>query len=433
MTAVNTPRSLSSPSPDLILSYTDAADTVQKHAHMCRRWTRLLELVPLDNCAGRVLGQEISADRNQPPFPRSTRDGFAGQAADFRRTPQGGEALKILALLRAGEAWQGDEIQPGEAVEIMTGAPVPPGADCVVMIEHVAVENGLVRLTAPREIAPGENIIPAGAEALAGSVIVSASTRMGPGQIAAAAACGYTNVHVCAKPRVAILATGDELVEVAEQPQPHQIRNSNSYSLAAQVAACGALPVIQPIVRDDAAGTVQAIRNAADCDLILLTGGVSMGKYDFVEQALLTLEAEFFFTGAKIQPGRPVVFGRLPGASGGRYFFGLPGNPLSAMVTFALFAAPLLEAMSGDRRHEPHFIRGQLTDQVPLRVGLTRFLPARSESWINGTEIQPLRWQGSGDLASAARANCFLVVPEASGADHPEYLVAGEMASALLI
>jgi molybdopterin molybdotransferase len=426
MTAVKTSDALPA-SPQRVLGYAEAAELVRRHARLCAERTGKTESVPLLAGAGRILREAIVADRDQPPFPRSTRDGFACRAAELAKTAQGG-TLKVLGVLRAGESWQQGEIEPGEAVEIMTGAPVPAGADCVAMVEHAQVQHGGVRLTAPRAPEAGENIVPTGAEARAGAIVVPAGTRMGIGQIAAAAACGYAAVQVSVKPRVAILATGDELVDVSGQPLTHQIRNSNSFSLAAQVAARGGEPVLFPIVRDNAAETAEAIREALHCDLILLTGGVSMGKYDFVEQALLTLGAEFFFTGAKIQPGKPVVFGRVPDATGGKYFFGLPGNPLSTMVTFALFAAPLLAVLAGATQDEPRFLMGRLDGDVTVKPGLTRFLPAQSEGGFEGTVVRAVEWRGSGDLASAARADCFLVVPE-----DRERLADGEMVSGLLI
>ncbi|MGB6131547.1 MAG: molybdopterin molybdotransferase MoeA, partial [Acidobacteriaceae bacterium] len=332
--------------------------------------------------------------------------------------------LRIAGLLRAGEAWTGGALQAREAVEIMTGAAAPDGADCVAMIEHVAVSEGRVCLTAPRAPEPGENIVAAGAEARAGDVLVPAGRRVGATEMAAAASCGLTRPEVYARPRVAILATGDELVDPAETPRAHEIRNSNSYSLAVQVAQAGGLPEIFPVVRDDPDATAGAIAEASRADLILLTGGVSMGKFDFVEQALLAQGAEFFFTGVRIQPGKPAVFGKLPGA----YFFGLPGNPISTMVTFALFAVPLLRAMGGESERGPQFVLARLEGEVRVKAGLTRFLPARIESDARGTRVQSIGWHGSGDLAAAARANAFLVVPETA-----ERLTAGDLVSVLML
>jgi molybdopterin molybdotransferase len=224
---------------------------------------------------------------------------------------------------------------------------------------------------------------------------------------------------VFARPRVAIVATGDELVEVDQQPLKHQIRNSNSYSLATQVLAAGAEPVRLPIARDEQEHLEDILRTALESDLVLLSGGVSMGKYDLVEEALLSLGAEFFFTGAMIQPGKPIVFGRL----GEVYLFGLPGNPVSTMVTFSLFVEPLLGALCGDPRRGPRFAQARLASEVRVKTGLTRFLPAS----LADLTVQPVTWQGSGDLASTSRANCFLVVP----ADKP-LLAAGETVEILL-
>lgn len=408
------------PAPvETVLSCEEAAALVRRHADRVRAQTHPIESVSLLAAAGRILAEPVIADRNQPPFPRSTRDGFTCRAADLARGP-----LRVIGQLRAGQAWTGGPVAPGEAVEIMTGAALPAGADSVVMLEHVTHAAGHITLTGPRELAPGENVVPAAAEAQAGQIILSAGARIGVAAIAAAAACGAAELSVFARPRVAILSTGDELVDLAAQPLPHQIRNSNSYSLASQVQRAGGKPILFPIVPDDAAETERAIAQAASSDLVLITGGVSMGKFDFVEQALHSLGAEFFFTGARIQPGKPVVFGKLPGP----WFYGLPGNPISTMVTFALFAAPLLGALAGDANAHPHFVLASLEEEVQVKPGLTRFLPARLESDIRGARVRRIPWQGSGDLTAAARANAFLVTPETAAT-----LPAGAVVSVLRI
>ncbi len=410
---------MSDASGSMVLNYEEAAAVVRAHARRLSPRESAVEELPLLQGAGRLLATEVVADREYPPFPRSTRDGFACRAAELMAGK-----LRIAGQLRAGEAWTRGAIGAGEAVEIMTGAAVPAGVDCVVMVEHVRVGSGQVGLAAARAISAGENIVPSGAEAHAGSVLVPRGTRMGAAEIAAAAACGYARVRVFPRPRVAILATGDELVGLGETPLAHQIRNSNSYSLAAQVAAAGGMPVIFPVVADEQEETEQAIGKAAGCDLVLLCGGVSMGKFDFVEQALEALGAEFFFTGARIQPGKPVVFGRLPTG----YFFGLPGNPVSTMVTFALFAAPMVRALAGESETEPRFVSAQLASEIRVKPGLRRFLPGRLRSDGNGARVHPVAWQGSGDLAAAAQANCFVVVPETR-----DRLAAGEWATVLLL
>ena len=396
--------------PSSILSYADASRVVLDHAARIR--PPQTESVPLLASLDRTLAQAVIADRDQPPFTRSTRDGFACRSSDLAAL----QPLTIIGRLRAGEAPEAvlpaAPLQPGQAVEIMTGAPVPQGADCVLMIEHASVIGQ--RVTPARTLQPGENIVPAGAESRSGATLIPPGTRIGPQHIALAAACGYESLSVYAKPRVAILATGDELVPIGHQPLPHQIRNSNSYSLAAQVARQSAVPVIQPAVHDSLEETEAAIRSALQCDFLLLSGGVSMGQYDFVEQALDNLNAEFFFTGARIQPGKPIVFGCLPEHN--LYFFGLPGNPVSTLVTFALFAAPLLAALSGCRHLGPEFAQARLTESVAAKPNLTRFLPAHIESTAAGAAIHPIPWQGSGDQSAAAKTNCFLVAPEG---EHP--------------
>jgi molybdopterin molybdotransferase len=398
-------------SPSIVLSYADAARTIHQHAAPLNAETRDTESVDLLGSLGRTLAAPVIADRDQPPFPRSTRDGFACRAADLAAP------LLVVGQLRAGEIWTGPPLEPGQVIEIMTGAPVPRGADCILMVEHATTNDSYIRTD--RQLTVGENIVAAGSEARSGATLIPAGTRVGPPHIAAAAACGYAVLPVYRHPRVAILATGDELVPIDSAPRPHQIRNSNSYSIAAQILAHGGQPVLFPIVRDDLAVIEAAIEQALDSDLLILSGGVSMGKYDFVEQALLNLRAEFFFTGVRIQPGRPAVFGRLPASStqGHRYFFGLPGNPVSTLVTFALFAAPLLSALSGQACAEigPRFAEAQLATGLSGKPGLTRFLPAYLESDADHAVVHPIPWQGSGDQTAAARTNCFLVVPEQAG------------------
>lgn len=411
--AYNSP--VSSAENPLVLSYADAAQRVQEHASPLRPSGS--ETLPLLDSFDRTLAQTVLADRDQPPFARSTRDGFACRSADLVHP----RPLEILGRLRAGEAWSGPALAPGHAIEIMTGAPVPEGADCVLMIEHATADSN--RVVPHRTLAPGENIVPAGAEARAGATLISPGTRVGPQHIALAAACGYERLSVYLRPRVAILATGDELVPLGAHPLPHQIRNSNTWSLAAQVRRSGGDPLLHSAVPDNLSASKAAIGAALDCDLLLLSGGVSMGKYDFVEQALSNLKAEFFFTGARIQPGKPVVFGRLP--QPGLYFFGLPGNPVSTLVTFALFAAPLLAALAGRTDLGPQFAQATLTQAVERKPNLTRFLPASLDSTAAGATLHPIPWQGSGDQSAAAKTNCFLVVPE------DEQLQAGETATFL--
>jgi molybdopterin molybdotransferase len=206
---------------------------------------------------------------------------------------------------------------------------------------------------------------------------------------------------------MAVLATGNELVRIDERPEPHQIRNTNSYSLAAQIAEAGGEPVLLGTAGDDAAQLRELIEQGLKADLLLISGGVSVGRYDLVEQVLRELGAEFLFTGVLIQPGKPLVFGRVKE----KYFLGLPGNPLSTLVTFELFARPMLDALAGAKPQPLHFLQARLKAEIKTKTGLTRFLPGLLTGQQEQTEVELVKWQGSGDLVSAARANCYVVIP----------------------
>jgi molybdopterin molybdotransferase len=315
--------------------------------------------------------------------------------------------------VRAGERWLGSTLARETAIEIMTGAPVPDGADAVVMVEHVESLEGenAIRLMGDRGVQAGENIVARGNEARRGAELLAVGTVMEGAEIALAAACGRAELTVFRRPRVAIVATGDELVELDAMPDPSQIRNSNSYGLAALVARAGGEAVRLPIARDRREELERIIGEARSCDLMLLSGGVSMGKFDLVEEVLGALGAEFFFTGVKMQPGKPVVFGRLPDADKARFFFGLPGNPVSTQVTFHCFVEPMLRAMCGAGVRGPLFVQATLGEDVVGKAGLMRVLPARLTTDRVRPEVRLVGWQGSGDLAANARANCYAVLP----------------------
>jgi molybdopterin molybdotransferase len=311
--------------------------------------------------------------------------------------------------------------------------------DTVAMVEHVETADGEVRAVAGRGLAAGENIVARGSEARRGDVLVSAGALLGAAEIAVGAACGLAELSVCARPKVAIMATGDELVEVDEVPGNWQIRNSNGYALAAMVEATGGQAQRLAIARDTREDLLALTGEGRRNDLLLLSGGVSAGKYDLAEQVMEELGAEFLFTGVRMQPGRPVVFGRLPGSesasqqvseSAGRhgwtYFFGLPGNPVSTEVTFRCFVEPMLRAMCGATVAGPRFAQATLAEAVNSKTGLTRLLPARLTSDLTRPCVRLVGWQGSGDLAANARANCYAVLPD--GRD----LAAGDVITLLL-
>ncbi len=360
------------------------------------------ESVALEAVAGRVLAESIAADRDYPALARSVRDGYAVRAID---SP--GE-LEVIGEVRAGESFSG-EVGARQAVEIMTGAPVPRGADAVVMLEHVRREGA--RVIAGQSAASGQFINPQACEARAGEILLHPGKRLDFTDIAMLAAAGKQSVPVYAVPRVAIVATGDEIVPVAETPRDFQIRNSNVYSLAALVARAGGVPEILPVARDERAHTRDLIERGLAADLLLLSGGVSAGKYDIVEPVLEGLGAEFFFDRVLIQPGQPLVFGKARG----KFFFGLPGNPSSTMVTFEIFARAALELLGGQEDVALHMPFARLTEEFHHRVGLTRFLPARLSP--DGAAVTPIAWRGSSDVPALTRANAFMVVDS----DRPDW------------
>ena len=367
--------------------------------------------LPLLAAGCRVLAESILAERDQPPFARSTRDGYAVRSADLASDQAG---LTVVGLVRAGERWAGAALNAGEALEIMTGAPLPEGADAVLMVEHAKLVEERLEPEAGRVVRDGENVVPRGAEAVAGAELVAAGRLVGAAEIALASSCGYPELRVHPRPSVAILATGDELVELDAEPEAWQIRNSNSYALAALVAGEGGEALRLPVARDNHDDLRQRIADGRLANLLLLSGGVSMGKYDLVEEALREAGAEFIFTGTKIQPGRPLVFGRLPregGAGGWTYFFGLPGNPISTEVCFRLFVTPLLRALGGRTELPPRFAEARLAEDVRGGAKVTRFLPAVISGDWAGVTVRLVPWQGSGDLAANGRANGFVVLP----------------------
>jgi molybdopterin molybdotransferase len=369
------------------------------------------ERVSLGQAQGRILAEPLVADRDQPSFPRATRDGFAVRAKEASSN----RPLTIAGAIRAGDPPAGP-LLPGTAWEIMTGAAVPEGADAVVMIEHVEVASGTVRLLPPRTIEPDENFVPRGAEARAGDTILAPGVALTAASIALAAFSGFAELDVYRRPRVAILCTGDEIVPVDESPKPGQIRNSNGPMLAALVAQAGGEPWLLPTVADTEVALNVAIAQALEADLVLATGGVSAGKYDLVEPALERAGFTFHFTGVRIQPGKPTVLATLPvqNKNGTKCFFGLPGNPISSAATFLLFAAPVVAALGGRSDMGPRFATARLAKRAKHDPALTRFMPAHctfgaANQWPT---VERLFWQGSGDLATFARSNCFLVLPE---------------------
>ena len=384
-----------------MLSYQQAREKVIA-AVSANLKTPAVEAVELAAALGRVLAEEVTADRDYPPFPRSTRDGFAVRAADIAKLPA---TLRRLGEVKAGEAFAGS-VGAGECVQIMTGAPVPAGADAVVMIEDTELKGDQVEVK--KSLIVGANIVPRGSEAAGGAILLRPGVHIGYVEMSLLGQVGKTTVQVYRRPRVAVLSTGDEVVAIGSTPGPNQIRNSNAYSMAAQVVHWGGEAVVLGNARDDLDDLERLIRRGLEEDLLVLTGGVSAGKYDLVEVVLRQLGAELHFDAVAIRPGRPAVFGSCQG----KFVFGLPGNPVSTMVTFELFVAPALTLLGGAPAPPLQFLKARLAEAVPQKTRLTLFLPARLEGKGSHVTVRALPWHGSGDVVALAHANCTLVVPD---------------------
>jgi molybdenum cofactor synthesis domain-containing protein len=365
------------------------------------------EEIALQEAVGRVLRHDALSDLDLPPFNRARMDGYALIAADTATASETNPArLKEIGEAAAGYSFNG-LVESGQAVRIMTGAPVPAGADAVQQIEVINVADGWIEVQ--KAVQPGQFITPRGIEARAGDVMVKAGERISPAVAAVLASFGHARLTVSRRPRVALLSTGTELVEVAEKPGPSQIRNSNTYSLAGYAEAAGAEVVSSGIVRDDFAATRDAIAaGLAAADVVILSGGVSMGDYDLVKPALVELGAEIFVEKVAMHPGKPTVFAKF----GDKVIFGLPGNPVSVAVSFHLFARPALMKMQG--ASEIHLPRFQAYAARPVKGAPPRrsHQPGRL-TIVNGrAEVEPLKWSGSSDLVAFMKADCLIVVPE---------------------
>ncbi len=383
-----------------MLSYQQARELVIARVQsICE--TPATESEPLSQSLGRVLSEEIRSDRDYPPFDRSVRDGYAVRSADTHP----GAHLRCIGELKAGDA-PSVSVAPGTCVQIMTGAAMPDGADAVIMIEHTSREGHDVQVE--RSLTPGQHVVRKGSEQSSGKTILQTGTRIGFTEIAAAAQVGAANPRVFRKPRVAILTTGDEIVDFAATPGPFQIRNSNSASIAAQTSLLGAEPVLLGNAKDTSQDLRDKISAGLEHDALIISGGVSMGKYDLVEPVFRELGAEIIFDAVAIRPGKPVVFAICKG----KPVFGLPGNPVSTMVTFDLFVRPALEILSGAEPSPLPFFEAILSSPLSEKPGLTHFLPAQL-AWPDGApRVSPIPWQGSGDVVAMTRANCLLVVPQ---------------------
>jgi molybdopterin molybdotransferase len=371
---------------------------------------------------GRVLAEDVYASRNVPPVDNSAMDGYAVRSVDLKRAgkdrPQN---LKLVGEIAAGAA-AGMVVRAKEAVSIMTGAPVPKGADAIVPVEYTRRSGNQVSIwLEPR---PGENIRRAGEDIKQGNLVLHQGQPLAAAQLGILASLGRSQVKVAQRPRVAIVATGNELQEVGEPAEEHRIYNSNSYTLAAQVLDAGGEPLNLGIAPDNAEELKQMIAQTQDCQLLITSGGVSMGKYDLVQRVLKELGLEVAFWKVAIKPGMPTLFGRWRG----RLVFGLPGNPVASMVTFEEFIRPAIYKMLGRKDVEPVYVEAILTEDIKKKRGRKHLLRV-------GLELKDGRYyaattgpQGAGILSSMLGADGLLIAPE-----DREHIKAGERVAVQLL
>ena len=382
--------------------------SVAEAIQIVRQQTRLLptERVRLEHVLNRILAEDIIADSDLPPFDRAQMDGYAVRAEETGAAPV---RLRIVGESAAGRGWH-HELKEGEAVRIMTGAPVPTGADSVQQVEltHELKDGTVVELLETVEL--GKSIAKRGAEIQAGETVLQSGAIINAAMMAVLAAFGYAEVTVAQRPRAGVLATGTELVSVNEKPGQDQIRDSNNYSIAAYAQLTGALVERLPLARDETSVLTHQIAEAAEkCDVVVTSGGVSMGVYDVTKAALHELGAEIFFERVALRPGKPTVFARLPN---GTLVFGLPGNPVSVAVTFNLFARTALLAMQGANEPALKYDSALLARSVKGNVDRESYLPAQLTTNDDGELIAfPLKWGGSSDFVAFALTTALLIVP----------------------
>jgi molybdopterin molybdotransferase len=382
--------------------------SVAEAIQIIRQQTRPLptEQVEIQYALGRVLGQDVVADSDLPPFDRSQMDGYAVRAEDVKYAPV---RLRIVGESAAGKGWH-EQLEEGEAVRIMTGAPVPAGADSVQQVEltHELKDGTVVELL--ESVEAGRSIVKRGAEIKADEIVLNAGTMINAAMMAVLAAFGYAKVEVFRRPRVGVLATGTELVAIDQKPGQDQIRDSNNYSIGAYAELAGAAVERLPLTGDETSLLNRQIAEAAErCDVIVTSGGVSMGVYDVTKSALKELDAEIFFERVALRPGKPTVFARLPN---GTLVFGLPGNPVSVSVTFNLFARTALLAMQGAMEPALKQETAALAKSVKGTVDRESYLPAQLTTNDDGQLIAfPLKWGGSSDFVAFAVATALVIVP----------------------
>ena len=377
------------------------------------------ESVPLKDSLHRILREDVLSDADSPRFDKAIRDGFAVRFEDVTSVPV---VLSVIGESRAGQAAD-VTVQRGQCCEIMTGAPLPAGSNAVVMVENTErISSTSVRvLKVARE---NEGLLRRGTEARQGDLILQSGRRIGLADLGLLAGTGKSTVFVSAKPSVAVIATGDELVEVEETPKPDQIRNSNSYTICAQVEEAGARAITLGIARDDLDDLRDKIGQGLQHDILLVSGGVSMGKYDLVEKVFAEFGVEVLFDKIAMKPGKPTVFGHR----GQTYVFGLPGNPISTMVAFHMFVRPLILFLLKAENTAPKILDAKLEAPAKCDPERAALVPALVRFDAGQYWIQTAPWKGSSDLVGLSRANALIMIPR-----RPGTLEAGEHAQFLMM
>jgi molybdopterin molybdotransferase len=364
------------------------------------------ESVSLAECISRVLREDVFADADSPPFDKAIRDGFAVRSDDVTEIPA---TLSVIGESRAGLG-SDVQLQKGQCCEIMTGAPLPAGANAVVMVEHTErLSQTSVRIR--KSVRENEGLLRRAAESRKGDRVLAAGRRIGLADVGLLASTGKSSVVVSRKPRVAVIATGDELVGVEQSPGPGQIRNSNSYTINAQALEAGAAPHDLGIARDNFEDLRARIRQGLDYDILLVSGGVSMGKYDLVENVFADFGVDVLFDKIAMKPGKPTVFGHR----GHTYVFGLPGNPISTMVSFHMFVRPLILFLLKSENTNPKILEATLEAPAKCDPQRASLLPALVRFDAGRYLIRTAPWKGSSDLMGLSRANALVVIPQREG------------------
>lgn len=365
------------------------------------------ETVPLAAALGRTLSRDIKAREAVPPFTKATMDGYAVRATDTRGAAAGDASaieLEVLEDLPAGRTSR-KAIGPGQAARIMTGAPLPRGADAVVMVENTEKDGRTVKVR--REVKPGDNIGLAGEDLKKGEIVLARGTLVGPAEIGVLAAAGQARVPVARRPRLAVIATGDEIVEPGERKRGGQIRNANGPALTAMAAQAGADAAYLGIARDRTASLAARLARTKGADVVVLSGGVSVGDYDLVKAELEASGVRPVFWKVRIKPGKPVFFG----VRGRQLVFGLPGNPTSALVTFLLFVRPALDRLLGRAAVGPEPATAVLDEAIVTKPGRMQFQRGRLVGRGPVLRVAPYEDQRSGVLRSMVHGRVLIVVP----------------------